>query len=399
MSRRSVWNWFGGRPRERFSLEELEHLVGVLEKNPVIGPGNREAIVETLRSIAELMIWGDQHEPRFFEYFLEHEALAHFHKILRGRDNRRGDVAKQVLQTLSIMIQNLRNETSVYYIFSNNHINDIVQLAFDFNDEEVLGYYISFLKTISLKLNVKTVQFFFKQDGGACSFPLYTEAAKFINHREGMVRAAVRTLTLNVFNVQDPLIQDFVVAKPASNYFTELALYATEQCQVLDLMLSAAEKGKNSSIGALDSQLAEIEDTLSYFNDILSTGSEKMGVELSRALWEYFVGPVLLWPLLDIPIQSALTNRPSEGANVKRSGAVRPVCSLYVVERLFHLVDNPIVVNAAACCLFAGSQGLCTACQKAVGEHLVPTAPNMDDWQGEEDVQRVVSEKQTSSSG
>ena len=233
MSRRSVWNaWFGGKPRERFSLEELEYLCGVLEKNPVVAPGNRESVVETLRSIAELMIWGDQHEPKFFEYFLEHNVLAHFHKILLYRDSRRGEVAKQVLQTLSIMIQNLRDETSVYYLFSNNHINDIVQLRFDFEDEEVLGYYISFLKTISLKLNRKTVQFFFQKDETTSRFPLYTEATRLMNHKEGMVRAAVRTLTLNVFNVPDPLIQEFVVSKPSSSYFRELALYATEQCQV-----------------------------------------------------------------------------------------------------------------------------------------------------------------------
>ena len=59
----------------------------------------------------------------------------------------------QVLQTLSIIIQNVRSETGIFFLFSNNHINNIVDLDFDFSDEEVLGYYISFLKTISLKLN------------------------------------------------------------------------------------------------------------------------------------------------------------------------------------------------------------------------------------------------------
>ena len=31
-------------------------------------------------------------------------------------------------------------------------------------------------------------------------FPLYTEAIKFFNHEESMIRVAVRTLTLNVFS-------------------------------------------------------------------------------------------------------------------------------------------------------------------------------------------------------
>ena len=66
----------------------------------------------------------------------------------------------QVLQTLSIIIQNVRSETGIFFLFSNNHVNNIVSSNFDFEDEEVLGYYISFLKAISLKLNPLTVRFF-----------------------------------------------------------------------------------------------------------------------------------------------------------------------------------------------------------------------------------------------
>jgi protein CLEC16A len=66
-----------------------------------------------------------------------------------------------VLQTLYILIQNLRSKTALYYVCSNNHVNDLVTLAFDFEDEEVLGYYINLLKSISLRLTPKTAQFFF----------------------------------------------------------------------------------------------------------------------------------------------------------------------------------------------------------------------------------------------
>ena len=92
-------------------------------------------------------------------------------------------MAKQVLQTLSILIQNIRSTTAIFYLFSNNVVNEIVAMRFDFEDDEVLGYFINLLKTISLKFNASTVQFFFQDDGERSSFPLYTEAVKFINHR------------------------------------------------------------------------------------------------------------------------------------------------------------------------------------------------------------------------
>jgi protein CLEC16A len=73
------------------------------------------------------------------------------------------------------------------------------------SDEELLAYYTSFLKTVSMKLNERTVQFFFHTHKEKPSFPLYCEAIKLFRHPESMVRAAIRTLTLNVFAVPGTL--------------------------------------------------------------------------------------------------------------------------------------------------------------------------------------------------
>ena len=83
-----------------------------------------------------------------------------------------------------------------------------------------------------LWLFAQTVQFFFHDDGDRSAFPLYTEAVKFVNHRDGMVRAAVRTLTLNIYSIPDAAVQAFVHSVPAANYFTELSIFVAEQCQV-----------------------------------------------------------------------------------------------------------------------------------------------------------------------
>lgn len=51
----------------------------------------------------------------------------------------------------------------VDYLLSNNHVNSIIVHKFDFSDEEVMAYYISFLKTLSLKLNTHTIHFFYNE--------------------------------------------------------------------------------------------------------------------------------------------------------------------------------------------------------------------------------------------
>ena len=53
---------------------------------------------------------------------------------------------------------------TMFFLFSNNHLNDIIGLGFDLRDEEVLAHFITLLKTISFKLDRDTIQFFFQVD-------------------------------------------------------------------------------------------------------------------------------------------------------------------------------------------------------------------------------------------
>ena len=45
---------------------------------------------------AEYILWGDQNEPRIFDFFLENNILTYLHKVLLQPSNRSGEVAKQV---------------------------------------------------------------------------------------------------------------------------------------------------------------------------------------------------------------------------------------------------------------------------------------------------------------
>ncbi|CAG9460763.1 unnamed protein product [Pedinophyceae sp. YPF-701] len=368
----------------RFSLEELQRLHQVLMKNPTVTEANQDVLVETLRSTAELMIWGDQHNAALFDYFLEHNMLAHFHSILSQRSNQRhNNLVKQVLQTLAIMIQNIRSEHSLFFLFSNNHLNHIIGLTFDFQDEELLGFYISLLKTISLKLTENTVQFFFNSGasphsphaarkphapaifppgGGASAtdtedarrFPLYSRGSALFDHPESMVRAAVRTLTLQVFRLRDDGLSRFVARHAAGEFFPQLAAYLAGQAVALDGALAAAAARGAEREGRVDDLLAELEDVVVYCNDVLSQATEEVGRALRAALWRELAGPVLFWPLLAREQDGA---EPPAGSTTWRRGdvpAVRPATAMYVLERLLQSLTDPGLLNALACSLLLG---------------------------------------------
>lgn len=157
--------------------------------------------------------------------------LSYFLHIMRQKSGGSSFVCVQLLQTLNILFENIRNETSLCkhssawlvncryliisvdmefadYLLSNNHVNSIIVHKFDFSDEDVMGYYVLFLKTLSLKLNAHTIHFFYNEHTN--DFPLYTEAIKFFNHPESMVRIAVRTITLNVYKVDNSSMLQFI---------------------------------------------------------------------------------------------------------------------------------------------------------------------------------------------
>merc|ERR1719424_808926 len=102
------------------------------------------------------MIWGDKHNPAFFDYFLEKNILGQILELLEMPHTPKV-VKVQIIQTLSMLINNIQNDTAVYFILSNNHINELIQHDFDFNDLDFMAYWISFVKGLSLKLNEHTV--------------------------------------------------------------------------------------------------------------------------------------------------------------------------------------------------------------------------------------------------
>ncbi|KAJ0041668.1 hypothetical protein NL108_008801 [Boleophthalmus pectinirostris] len=329
-------SWVGqGRARNVHSLDQLKYLYHVLTKNTTVTDHNRNLLVETIRSITENLIWGDQNDSSVFDFFLEKNMFAFFLNILRQKSGRY--VCVQLLQTLNILFENISHETSLYYLLSNNHVNSIIVHKFDFSDEEIMAYYISFLKTLSLKLNNHTVHFFYNEHTN--DFALYTEAIKFFNHPESMVRIAVRTITLNVYKVCNaceisvvhmptlthinpvsvsltPLLVSsacpicltavsldnqhmlhYIRDKTAVPYFSNLVWFIGSHVIELDKCVQTDEEHKNR--GKLSDLVAEHLDHLHYLNDILIINCEFLNDVLTDHLLNRLFLPLYVYSLIN----------------------------------------------------------------------------------------------------
>ncbi|XP_014509724.1 uncharacterized protein LOC106768871 isoform X2 [Vigna radiata var. radiata] len=342
-----MWNSFW-RSRDRFSLDQLRFLTDQLTKVEIISEVNKGFVIEALRSIAELITYGDQHDPSFFEFFMEKQVMGEFIRVLKL--TRTVSVPLQLLQTVSIMVQNLKSEHAIYYMFSNEYINYLITYPFDFRNEELLSYYISFLRAISGKLNKNTVSLLVKTHGDeVVSFPLYVEAIRFAFHEESMVRTAVRAITLNVYHVGDDSVNRYITSTPHKDYFSNLVSFFRKQSLDFNKLLSDTQLNPGpDSMSAIIAATDEIEDNLYYFSDVVSAGIPDVGRLITDGIMM-----ILIFPLL-LPSLGVMPNNDMQDAAVP---------SLYLLCCILRIVKIKDLANTIAGALFYPSEAFTKSSQ------------------------------------
>ena len=87
------------------------------------------------------------------------------------------------------------------------------------------------------------------------------------------MRIAVRTLTLNVYKVDDDSMLRFVIDKTAVPYFANLVWFIGNH--ILEIDACMRNDADHRSLGKLKDLVAEHLDQIHYINDILCMGIGK----------------------------------------------------------------------------------------------------------------------------
>ncbi|KAG6505614.1 hypothetical protein ZIOFF_037979 [Zingiber officinale] len=343
-------------------LVKLKYLTDQLQRVQYVNDVNKDSIIEVLRSIAELVTYGDQHDPSIFEFFMEKQIMGEFARLLRI--SKMINVALQLLQTISIMIQNLKSEHSIYYMFTNEHINYLITYSFDFRNEELLSYYISFLRFVCLfvyfvceicignQWKVEQEYNFIAREDKKCkgreeivSFPLYVEAIRFAFHDENMIRIAVRALTLNVYHVGDEYVNKFIVCSPQSDYFSSIMPNCKHSCVVISHALPLIGNLDVSDSGlSIRDAVDDMEDNLYYFSDVISSGVPDLGRLLTDNILQLLVFP-FLFPSF---------TKQSSGTRISTATSLHLLCSI------LHIFKTKDLANTIAATFFCPSEAFVT---------------------------------------
>lgn len=264
------------------TLEGLKSLLDLVQEFAVADSDGwiefvQDMLVEKLRRLSELIVWGETHDPRFLDLFCQRRILADFVSFL-GSASMPVQVKVQVLQTLSIIVPNVKSGESLRCLLHGNLINEVIMVSLDFSDEEILTWYISFLKSLALRLDDSTARYFF--DSETSSFPLYTQAARFFSHHDLLVQASVRYLTLKIFSLEDDDVQTFLATQVAPSFFQLVATSIRDAWERVDVITKAnhsagfciltaiSDPASSAAIEGLRDALQEETELLEYVKDV-----------------------------------------------------------------------------------------------------------------------------------
>uniref|UniRef100_A0A183T211 FPL domain-containing protein n=1 Tax=Schistocephalus solidus TaxID=70667 RepID=A0A183T211_SCHSO len=279
-------------------------------------------------------------------FFLEQNALELLIDFVTKEKD--PNISVQLLQTFNIFFENLSNQRALYYLLSQNHVNKIILQDYDFENEEVIGYYIALLKSLSFRVDEDTINFFY--DEAEKRFPLYVCALRFFNHSESMVRAAVRTITLNIFKIRHVPSSFFVYAYTAVPYFSQLTDEMRRTALAINDCICLVYNHVN--YGRLEGLVAEQIDHLHYLGDIFSLGIPDLTDVLFLILLQRLLLPLYVYSLTKRHPPAAVSDAP-EG----RSYFFHAV-ALFLLSQVFTILHQPELIRALTEAILVGDLAL-----------------------------------------
>ena len=185
-----------------------------------------------------------------------------------------------------MLIINISNKVTLYYLLSNNFINKIIgTINDDFikYDEDFLSYYVNFLKSISLKIDLTTLQFFFMSQTN--SFPLLEVALSLYNHEDKMIQSVVKNILLIMLKLNYPPLIEYLCSLPSLAYFSFIS------CRIKNLLLLLSKEKNYEQYKTLQEDIVE---EIIFVQDIFILKIDEINHILTNSLFYYCILPYVI---------------------------------------------------------------------------------------------------------
>jgi len=115
----------------KYSLDKFRSLLDYFRNVQVLTPDSPPYVVEKVRNLAEFLVYGQEYgRSAYFEEFIEENVCqGHLSRFL-AFNNRLIHI--QLIQTMSILVQNIKEKSHLFYLLGNPFLNHLITYEFRF---------------------------------------------------------------------------------------------------------------------------------------------------------------------------------------------------------------------------------------------------------------------------
>ena len=275
----------------------------------------------------------------YFNAFYELGLL----NILNGYlDKNIQQISFSILECIYILLTNIQNTGLIFYLYSTKyttqipgeHLNIIDKIISIDNSkkEEFLTYQVNFIKSLTLKLNIECIEFFYNKHKN--QFPILHKAFSLYNHKDAMIRSAVKNIFLSILKINDEHLRRFITSFPNNIYYANIIFQFRNIIIRLSLITFIADNKKNNSIDKFRDEHDDLIDYIYYISDILCLNIENVNFILINCILNEII----------LPLFKILISKKEEKISI--------VFALYILILFIFIVKNKFITDVISYFLF-----------------------------------------------
>ena len=284
----------------KMKVKKLDSIKDILNKiySKKIGNPELETLNKTLGELQGYLLVADRKNlAEYYTHFYQLDFLSIFNNFLEKNIER---LTFLILQMINFLTTNIQNKELLEYIYKKkfptkiaginlNIIDKLISLDTKKN-EEYLTYQINFIKSLTLKINIDSLNYFY--DCNINQFPILTKSLSLYNYTDPLIRNVVKNIFLAIIKIENQNLREFLISFPINLYYSNIIF----QLKNSIISLSQVNLGENEGSKAMNKLQKEhdfIIDTIFYIADLISLNIDKINFILINCLINEIIFPLL----------------------------------------------------------------------------------------------------------
>ena len=284
----------------KMKVKKLDNIKDALIKinSKKIGDAEIENLNKSLGELQGYLLVADRKNLKeYFTHFYELNFLEIFNNFLGKNIEKLSFI---ILEMINFLTTNIQNKELLEYIYKEkfptsiqginmNIIDKLISLDTKKN-EEYLTYQINFIKSLTLKINIETLNYFY--DCNINQFPILTKTLSLYNYKDPLIRNVVKNIFLAIIKIENQNLREFLISFPINLYYSNI-IFQLKNAIITLCEVNLGENENSKTFSKLQKQHDFIIDTIFYISDLFSLKIEKIDFILINCLLNEIIFPLI----------------------------------------------------------------------------------------------------------